>query len=127
MNLANANAAANLAVTDMGRARQFYEGVLGLQPVDEEGREFVTYKSGDSTLNVYCSEFAGTNKATAVTWQVDDIEDVVSDLKAKGVAFEHYDLDGLHQEGDLHVADDGHMRLAWFKDPDGNILHLAAD
>jgi hypothetical protein len=48
-------------------------------------------KSGDTTLNVYKSEFAGTNKATLLTFDVDDIGAEVSELKAKGIAFEHYD------------------------------------
>jgi catechol 2,3-dioxygenase-like lactoylglutathione lyase family enzyme len=127
MMLANADAAANLAVKDLGRARQFYEEVLGLKPVAEEDPEFVAYRSGNSTINVYRSEFAGTNKATAISWEVDDVNEVVRDLKAKGVAFEHYNLTGLRQEGDVHVAEEGHMRTAWFKDPDGNILNVVAN
>jgi catechol 2,3-dioxygenase-like lactoylglutathione lyase family enzyme len=118
---------ANLAVRDLDRARRFYEDVLGLQPVDEEGDEVVTYKSGASTISVYRSEFAGTNKATAVTWQVTDIDAAVADLKKKGVAFEHYKMPDLNQEGDVYAAPDGHMRVAWFKDPDGNILNLIAE
>jgi len=127
MMLAKADAAANLAVKDLGKARQFYEDVLGLEPVAEEGGELVAYRSGNSTINVYRSDYAGTNKATAVTWEVDDVNEVVRDLKAKGVAFEHYDMSGMRQEGDVHVAEDGHMRIAWFKDPDGNILNLVAN
>jgi catechol 2,3-dioxygenase-like lactoylglutathione lyase family enzyme len=123
--LGSVDAAANLAVHDLGRARRFYETVLGLQPVHEEGGEAIAYKSGASTINVYRSQFAGTNKATAVSWEVDDVEAAVRDLKAKGVAFEHYDdMPGMKQEGDVYVAQDGHMRVAWFKDPDGNILNL---
>jgi catechol 2,3-dioxygenase-like lactoylglutathione lyase family enzyme len=121
------NAAASLAVKDLGRARKFYEDVLGLQPVDEEGAELVTYKSGASIINVYRSDFAGTNKATALSWQVTDIDAAVADLKKKGVAFEHYQLPELKQEGDVYAAPDGHMRVAWFKDPDGNILNLVGE
>ena len=91
--------------------------------VDAEGQEVVVYESGDTKLNVYRSSFAGTNKATAVTWTVDDIDDVVRTLKAKGVTFEHYDMPNTKHEGDVHVA--GHMKVAWFKDPDGNILSVA--
>jgi catechol 2,3-dioxygenase-like lactoylglutathione lyase family enzyme len=127
MNLAKNDAAAMLAVKDLDRARRFYEDVLGLEKVDEESGEVVTYRSGASTINVYRSEFAGTNKATAVTWEVDNIEDAIRDLKSKGVAFEHYQMPGLRQEGDLYVAENGDMRTAWFKDPDGNILSLYAD
>jgi catechol 2,3-dioxygenase-like lactoylglutathione lyase family enzyme len=126
MNLAKNDAATMLAVKDLGRARRFYEDVLGLEKIDEEGDDVVAYRSGASTINVYRSEFAGTNKATAVTWEVDNIEDAIRDLKSKGVAFEHYQMPGLRQEGDLYVAEKGAMRTAWFKDPDGNILSLYA-
>jgi catechol 2,3-dioxygenase-like lactoylglutathione lyase family enzyme len=127
MNLAKNDAATMLAVKDLGRARRFYEDVLGLEKIEEEGEELVAYRSGASTINVYRSEFAGTNKATAVTWEVDNIEDAIRDLKSKGVAFEHYQVPGLRQDGDLYVAETGAMRTAWFKDPDGNILSLYAD
>jgi predicted enzyme related to lactoylglutathione lyase len=73
-------------------------------------------------INLYKSEFAGTNKATALTFDVDDIEDEVRELKEKGVFFEHYNLPGLQQQGDIEVGED--MKIAWFKDPDGNILSL---
>jgi catechol 2,3-dioxygenase-like lactoylglutathione lyase family enzyme len=123
--LGDKDAAANLAVKDLQVARKFYEGTLGLEKVDAEGDELVVYKSGESTLNVYRSDYAGTNRATAVTWTVgNDIERVVRDLKAKGVTFEHYDMPDMKLEGDVHVAAD--MKVAWFKDPDGNILNLAS-
>ena len=122
--LGNREATANLAVKDIDKARKFYEGTLGLTKVGAEGSELVAYKSGNSTINVYRSEYAGTNKATAVTWMVgNDIEKVVQALKAKGVTFEHYDMPGMTHEGDVHVG--GKMKVAWFKDPDGNILNLA--
>ena len=61
-------------------------------------------KSGDTTVDVYRSEFAGTNKATALTFDVDDIASEVRELKDKGVMFEHYDMDGLTREGDIYSA-----------------------
>src|SRR3982751_3486075 len=100
--LGKSDAAASLAVKDLGRARRFYEDILGLQPVEEEAGELVTYRSGASIVNVYRSEFAGTNKATALTWQVTDIDAAVAELKAKGVAFEHYQLPEMKQEGDVY-------------------------
>ena len=122
--LKNADAAANIAVKNLDTARKFYEGVLGLKQVDAEDDELIVFKSGHSTINVYRSEYAGTNKATALTWTVGDkVENVVRDLKAKGVAFEHYDMPGTRREGDVHIA--GDMKVAWFKDPDGNILNIA--
>ncbi|BCH13263.1 MULTISPECIES: VOC family protein [unclassified Mesorhizobium] len=121
--LANSNATANLAVRDLARAKAFYERTLGLKEVHNEGGELIVYKCGATSINVYRSEFAGTNKATAVTWMVgDEIDNTVKALKSKGVVFEHYDMPGLTLEGDIHV---GHgMKVAWFKDPDGNILNL---
>ena len=126
MNLANNNATTMLAVKDLDRARRFYEDVLGLQKVEEEGEEVIAYRSGQSTINVYRSDFAGTNKATAVTWQVGDVNEAIRDLKAKGVAFEHYQMPGMRQDGDAYVAEGGDFRTAWFKDPDGNILSIAS-
>ena len=57
-----------------------------------------------------------------MTWAVDDVEEIVRTLKAKDVTFEHYDLPQTKREGDVHVA--GEHKIAWFKDPDGNILSV---
>jgi catechol 2,3-dioxygenase-like lactoylglutathione lyase family enzyme len=123
--LADKDAAANLAVKDLKAAKKFYEGTLGLKAVGREGEHLIAYRSGASTLLVYKSQYAGTNKATAVTWSVgDELEAIVRALKAKGVAFEHYDLPGMTRKGDVHVADG--MKAAWFKDPDGNILSIVS-
>ena len=121
--LTGSDAIANLAVRDLALARDFYEDTLGFEPVATEGDELVTYRSGNSRFNVYRSEYAGTNRATALTWPVGDrIEDVAAALRAKGISFEHYDLPGLARQGDLHVGYG--MKVAWFKDPDGNILNI---
>ena len=85
----------------------------------------IVYRSGKTVFNVYRSQYAGTNRATALTWAVGDrIESVVEALRAKGIVFEHYDLPGMRREGDLHLA--GNMKVAWFKDPDGNILNVVS-
>ncbi|TPJ82796.1 VOC family protein [Mesorhizobium sp. B2-6-2] len=121
--LENSNVTANLAVKDIAKARAFYEGTLGLSQVDDMDGELIVYKSGDTLLNVYRSQFAGTNKATAATWAVGDrIGEIVKSLRSKGITFEHYDMPGLSLEGDIHVGSG--MKVAWFKDPDGNILNL---
>ena len=120
--LGKADATPMIAVKDLDRARKFYEDKLGLETKDEWGGEGLTMKSGDTLINVYKSEFAGTNKATALTFEVDDAEKEVRDLKEKGIFFEHYEMPGLTQQGDLHVAEG--IKTAWFKDPDGNILSL---
>ena len=119
--LGKADATPMLAVKDLDRARKFYEGTLGLKEVDDFGEGFLL-KSGDTQLNVYRSEFAGTNKATALTFDVDDIESEVRDLKERGIFFEKYDMEGLTPKGDIYEGEG--MKTAWFKDPDGNILSL---
>jgi catechol 2,3-dioxygenase-like lactoylglutathione lyase family enzyme len=120
--LGKTDATPMIAVKDLDRARKFYEDKLGLKTKDEMEGELLTMKSGDTLINVYRSEFAGTNKATALTFDVDDIDSEVRDLKEKGIFFEHYDMPGLEQHGDLYVAEG--VKMAWFKDPDGNILSL---
>jgi catechol 2,3-dioxygenase-like lactoylglutathione lyase family enzyme len=121
--LSDKNAVANLAVKDLERAGKFYRDTLGLAQVGAEGDEVIVLESGNTTINVYRSQYAGTNKATAVTWTVgDDVEGVVRALKAKGVTFEHYDMPGMRRDGDIHLADN--LKVAWFKDPDGNILNI---
>jgi catechol 2,3-dioxygenase-like lactoylglutathione lyase family enzyme len=123
MLLQDADAVTMLAVKDLNVAARFYENTLGLTRADAEDNESIVLESGDTKINVYRSRFAGTNQATALTWTVDDVEDVVRTLKARGVKFEHYDLPQTKREGDVHVS--GDMRVAWFKDPDGNILSVA--
>jgi catechol 2,3-dioxygenase-like lactoylglutathione lyase family enzyme len=124
--LGQANAIANIPVKNLGIAQKFYEGTLGLEPVAFEGDEAITYRSGNTTLFVYRSDFAGTNKATTVSWDVGgDVEKEARALKDKGVTFEHYKMEGLKLDGDVHVADG--MKVAWFKDPDGNILNLVGN
>jgi catechol 2,3-dioxygenase-like lactoylglutathione lyase family enzyme len=118
-------AIATVAVKDLDAARKFYGETLGLEQVGDEDSEFSSYRTGDSSLMVYRSQFAGTNRATAVTWPVgDEVEAIVRSLKAKGVTFEHYDMPDTTRKGDVHVA--GEHRAAWFKDPDGNIIGIVS-
>ena len=121
--LADKDAVANVATKDLAAARRFYQDTLGLTEVDRQADQLVVFKSGSSLLNVYLSEFAGTNQATAVTWNVgEEIVEVVDGLKAKGVSFERYEMPGLTLEGDVYAGYG--MKVAWFKDPDGNILNV---
>ena len=110
-----------LATKDMEKAREFYESTLGLEVVRDQPHE-VLYSSGNSWLSVYRSDFAGTNLATAATWEVDDLDGLVRELQGHNVTFEHYDLEGMMRVGDIHSMNG--ERAAWFKDPDGNILCL---
>ena len=122
--LANTDAIATVAVKNIETARKFYEGTLGLKQTRSDEPGVQGYKSGNASVLVYQSQFAGTNKATAATWAVQDLEGTIKDLKAKGVRFEHYDLPGVTRKGDVHGT--GKTKAAWFKDPDGNILALVS-
>ncbi len=124
--LGDKEAIATIAVKDIKVAKKFYEGKLGLKPTPKQEPGSLSYMGGNSKIFVYESRYAGTNKATAITWVVGDgVEGLVKELKAKGVVFEHYDdLPGMTRKGDVHVA--GEMKAAWFKDPDANIHALVS-
>jgi hypothetical protein len=124
--LAKFDAIATIAVKDIGVASNFYEQTLGLSRIPNGERGVRMFKSGNSRVLVYESQYAGTNQATAATWTIEgDIKQVVAGLAAKGVRFEHYDLPGTTREGDVHVT--GTIKAAWCKDPDGNILALVSE
>ncbi|MGH3368052.1 MAG: VOC family protein [Nocardioidaceae bacterium] len=121
MSLSNAQVRATIAVSDLGRAADFYENTLGLSPhqaFPEGGVRIYVCGSG-SVLQVHSSQYAGTATATVASWTVDDFESVVGDLKAKGVTFESYDEPGVDDSG-VHTY--GEHRVVWFKDPDGNTI-----
>jgi catechol 2,3-dioxygenase-like lactoylglutathione lyase family enzyme len=123
--LGDKQAIATIAVKDINVAKKFYEGTLGLKPTPRQEQGTLSYVGGSGTIFVYPSSFAGTNKATALTWAVgDDVESLAKELKGKGVKFEHYDMPGMTLQGDVHVQ--GKMKIAWFKDPDGNIHSLVS-
>lgn len=122
--LGDIDASVNLAVKNLEVSKKFYEDTLGLTQIDTE-EELITFKSGNTTIYVYQSQNAGTNKATAVTWVVgEDLEDIVRKLKTRGVTFEHYDMPDMTLENDIHIF--GDMKVAWFKDPDDNILNITS-
>jgi catechol 2,3-dioxygenase-like lactoylglutathione lyase family enzyme len=113
-----------LAVKDVARARRFYEDTLGLEAQPNGMPDILQYRAGDISFVVYPSEYAGTNKATALTWVVGDtLDQQVETLKRKGVTFERYELPDTVRKGDIHES--GPIRNAWFKDPDGNIHALS--
>ena len=123
--LGTTNAAAMLPVRDMDTARRFYQETLGLPQVGAHGDDVIVFRSGDTLVNVYRSQYAGTNQATALTWPLGDrLDEVIDRLHDKGVAFEHYDMPDMTREGDVYRC--GDMRAAWFKDPDGNILSVVS-
>ena len=113
------------AVSDMRRARQFYEGVLGLVPNSDAGDNVGYPCSGDTQINVYVSPNAGTAKFTIAGFDVDDIETVVEQLTKQGVTFEQYDQPPIVTDAQGIAHFDGDAKVAFFKDPDGNILSVS--
>lgn len=113
-----------IAVADLARAREFYEGTLGFPPA-EDSVEGAFYRIGTGGFLVYPSSFAGTNRATAMSFQVPEgeFDALVADLRGRGVGFLTFELPegAVWKDG---VADFGASgRGVWFTDPDGNILN----
>jgi len=112
-----------VAVRDLDRAREFYAETLGLEPEGGGGEGMVTFRTGDTKLTVYESDYAGTNKANALVWNAGkDFDEIASQLKEQGVTFEEYPDLGMDISGGVHRS--GEFKGVWFKDPDGNILHI---
>ena len=84
--LGDMNVHAVLPVTNLEEARKFYEEILGLEELGHnDDAQTIMYRSGDSHLLVYVSDFAGTNEATVATWETNDVTAIVEILKNKGV------------------------------------------
>lgn len=113
-----------LAVTDMERARAFYEGTLGFSSAGDVP-DGLLYRTSNGGFLVYPSAYAGTNKATAISFQLsgDAFDSEVAALRAAGVELQTFDLPGDATWTD-GVLSDGAMRAAWFADPDGNVLNV---
>ena len=124
MGLNECRVQALLAVSDLDRAKRFYEHQLGLVPGEEE-EGAVRYPCADGTeIGIYLSlENAGKSPATLAGWFVDDLERIMAQLASRGVIFEQYDQPGLKTD-EQGVFDAGRFRAAWFKDPDGNTIAL---
>ena len=114
-----------IAVSDMDRAREFYEGKLGLTSMGERPDGGIRYACGEgSSIHVYPSPAnAGKSTATLAGFAVGDVEATVDGLIANGVVFEQYDI-GPIKTDEKGVAQFGDAKSAWFKDPDGNIISV---
>ena len=126
MGLSRYKVGAGLAVSDMDRAREFYEGKLGLS-VSIDSPNNVQYRCAEnSVFHTYLSpEHAGKSTATLASWGVGDIEKVVDELTKRGVTFEQYDEPGLKTDEKGIATFEGDAKVAYFKDPDGNTLSIA--
>ena len=114
---------ATLPASDMERADTFYREVLGVERFEDAPGGGIRYGDDDSWFLVYPSEFAGTNKATAAAWRVDDLGAVVAHLKAHDVELLEFDYEDFKTvDGIIEMPDFG--RGAWFYDTERNIISL---
>lgn len=124
MGLSDHRVGATIAVSDMERAREFYEGKLGLSPGPMNEPQGTVYECAEgTTLLVYRSAHAGKATATVATWEVADLEQAVKELSSIGIAFEQYGEPLATDERGIHSFDG--RRVAWFRDPDGNTIALS--
>jgi catechol 2,3-dioxygenase-like lactoylglutathione lyase family enzyme len=112
-------------VSDLAMARDFYEGILGFEPGETPSDDMVAYELGGGTgLVVYVSDHAGTNQATLAGFDVPDFDSIFAELSERGVKFEQFeDQSGATTDND-GIIDAGDYRVAFFKDPDGNIFSI---
>lgn len=124
MGLSDCRVEPGLAVSDLDRAKHFYEHQLGLVPGEEE-QEGVRYPCAHGTgIFVYLSpQNAGKSAATIAGWFVDDLDQTMGELASRGVSFEQYDQPGIKTD-ERGVFNAGRFRAAWIKDPDGNTMAL---
>lgn len=118
------NLVANLKVPDLDEAIAFYEGKLGLPVADRRslmpGHADVVIQAGDATI---CIEVgAGGASDTPISFEVDDVEATVADLRSRGVVPEEYDLPSFKTVDG--VATLGSLQAAWIKDPGGNLIGI---
>ena len=115
---------ATLAVKDLATACKFYEDLGFGRSYEFEGGVF--YTAGTGTFFVYQSEFAGTNKATALSFQVptEAFDAEVEALRTAGVTFETFEAEGLTWQDGVATMGDEAARAVWFKDPDGNFINV---
>ncbi|MFI2202560.1 VOC family protein [Streptomyces sp. NPDC020192] len=128
--LAGARVATRLPAADLDRARRFYAGTLGLEPVDErpggllyrcQGVDFVVFRSTGTSPGTF----------TQMAFEVPDLDAAVAELKRRGVVFEEVDVPGMRTrngiadiEGNYPSKGARGERGAWFRDSEGNLLGI---
>lgn len=121
--LTNALVCATVPTTDLVRARRFYEEALGLKAAIVDERRGVYYRAGEGALLNLYERQQSTAENTVATFLVENLEEVMSALRSRGVSFEEYNLADLKTKNGVYSDETG-FKVAWFKDPDGNILGI---
>jgi catechol 2,3-dioxygenase-like lactoylglutathione lyase family enzyme len=118
--LADTKAYSGLAVDDMDKAREFYAGTLGLRTSEEHGLMWL-HLSGERDTLVDPQPDVTPASYTILNFEVDDIDEAVDGLVARGVQFERYDT---VEQDDRGIFRQEGPYIAWFKDPTGNVLSV---
>jgi catechol 2,3-dioxygenase-like lactoylglutathione lyase family enzyme len=127
--LARFETATRLPAQNLARARAFYADKLGLTPAEERPGGLL-YRCGGTKFALFATASRPTGEHTRMTWTVDDLDAVVTELRARGVEFEHVNVPGLRTvDGIAEVAGNYPSvgtgeRAAWFRDSEGNLLGL---
>lgn len=117
---ANTKAFSGFAVDDVEKAREFYGGTLGIETSEANGIMTLHLAGGRDTI-VYPKPGHTPAEYTILNFPVDDIDEAVDELTARGIKFERYDGAGQDEKG---INRAGGPYIAWFRDPAGNILSV---
>jgi catechol 2,3-dioxygenase-like lactoylglutathione lyase family enzyme len=113
-----------IPVSDLERARSWYQANLGMSPAHVVPGEALVYRTdADQSVLLFTSDEAGTVEHQVAAWRVDDLEAEVAELRERGVRFEEYDDADVHTDDGIAVTPVG--RAAWFKDSEGNVLTIS--
>ncbi len=112
-----------IPVSDLARARRWYEEKLGLKPARETAEGLMYQLAGGTGFLLYQTQFAGKAPNTLMGFETSDVDGDVAALKKKGVRFEEYDMPGLKTVNS--IATIGAVKGAWFRDSENNILAIS--
>jgi catechol 2,3-dioxygenase-like lactoylglutathione lyase family enzyme len=128
--LSDGRIAARLPATDLGRARAFYSEKLGLDPIEERPGG-LRYELASGEFALFASAGAASGSHTQMGFEVDDLDSTVTELRARGVVFEEYDLPGIDTvdgianiEGNYPSKGGIGERAVWFHDSEGNLIGI---
>jgi len=112
-----------ISIVDVARAKEFYRDTLGLRLVSEEPPFALVFEANGIMLRLGMAKELPPARGTVLGWQVPDIGAAVRELEQAGIRFERYPQMTQDELG-VWTAPTG-ARIAWFKDPDGNILSIS--
>ena len=127
--LTSAHAVTKLPAQDLDRARRFYRDRLGLEPLEERDGG-LRYVCGTTEFHLFLSSGTASGASTQLGFEVDDLDQVVADLRSRGLVFERFEIPGFEAEGDIIVVPDNYPSKgrgelgAFFRDSEGNLLSI---